>query len=150
MISATEISRKIRGKKILIDTNIIIYLTDIVDPYAVLSRQIFDLVESGEAEALFSILSVAEVMQGPIRKKEIDVAMTVKEYLVNFPNSDCQEIRQEVLDIVGRDGRVAWEKLRMADSLIIASGLLNQVDLFVSNDLHFAKALPPEMLISLR
>lgn len=150
MISASEIYRKISGKRVLIDTNIIIYLTDCIDPFDGLSRQIFDMVESGETEAVFSILSIGEVMQGPIRKLRPRIAMDVKEYLTNFPNSRCQEITYDVLDRVGMDVRIAWEKLRTADSLIIASGLSNQVDLFISNDLHFSKAIPSDLLISFR
>jgi predicted nucleic acid-binding protein len=101
MISAAEIARKIRGKRVLIDTNIIIYLTDRIAPYVPLSRQIFDMLESGETEAVLSILSISEVMQGPILRKDIRIAMEVKEYLTNFPNSHCQEITHDVLNMVG-------------------------------------------------
>jgi len=39
--------------------------------------------------------------------------------------------------------------LRTTDSLIIASGLENGVDLFISNDAHFKKAIPDGMSVSL-
>jgi len=147
-MSATTLVKLIHKKKVLIDTNIIIYLTDSIQPYAVVSRRLFDMVESGETEAVFSILSVSEVMHGPIRKGDTQVAMEVKEYLTNFPNSYCQEITKDVLDVVGQDNRIAWEKVRTVDSLIIASGLLNNVDFFISNDPHFLKAIPSNVLIS--
>ena len=41
-----------------------------------------------------------------------------------------------------------WSKLRTLESLIIASGLVNHVDVFVSNDEHFRQALPSHMLRS--
>ena len=74
----------------------------------------------------------------------------VKNYLLNFPNSFCQDITHEVIDCVGMDKRVDWTSLRTFDSLIIASGLHAKVDLFVSNDRHFSNALPSEMLLAFR
>lgn len=142
-------TRSIRGKKILIDSNIIIYLTDLIQPYAAATKKLFNMVEAGEAEAVISILSVSEVMHGPLRKGHIDVALEVKDYLVNFPHSHCQELSGDVLDIVGTDDRIAWKQLRTVDSLIIATGLQQDVDLFVSNDLHFKKAIPEDMIFSL-
>jgi hypothetical protein len=40
------------------------------------------------------------------------------------------------------------EKNQAVDSLIIASGLFAQADLFISNDARFIKSLPPDMLVS--
>ncbi len=134
----------------LVDTNIIIYLTEETAPYNKLSRELFSPVESGGAEAVFSILSVSEVMQGPIRAGKTCTGMTVKNYLLNFPNSFCQDITSDVIDHVGADKRVSWEALRTVDSLIIASGLHAQADLFISNDRHFMKSLSPELLLSFR
>jgi predicted nucleic acid-binding protein len=138
----------IRAKKVLIDSNIIIYLTDSIHPYAPISQQLFNMVESGETEAVISILSISEVMQGPIRRGSPGIAMEIREYLANFPNSHCQEITYDVLEMIGKDDRIAWRQLRTVDSLIIASGLLNEVDLFISNDIHFTKAIPSNMIIA--
>jgi len=148
MISQNDLENAVSGKKLLIDTNIIIYLTEGVEPYADLSRILFELVENGQATALFSIISIAEVMQGPLRRGLVKNAMEVKEYLLNFPNASCQEINGEVLDQIGRGGRIKWSKLRMVDSLIIASGLINEVELFISNDTHFLEAIPEKWIIS--
>ncbi|MFP4285062.1 MAG: type II toxin-antitoxin system VapC family toxin [Desulfovermiculus sp.] len=137
------------GKKVLIDSNIIIYLTEEIEPYCSLAREVFSLVEEGGGRAVISILSISEVMQGPLRAGMIEAAIAVKDYLTNFPNSICQHITSDVLDLVGRDQRVNWETLRTMDSLIIASGLHAHVDLFLSNDQHFARSLPTEMLLSL-
>jgi hypothetical protein len=106
------------------------------------------MIEEGISSAVISILSVSEVMQGPIRAGKTDTAMAVKNYLLNFPNSDCQYVTFEVLEHVGKDKRVNWKTLRAVDSLIIASGLHAHVDLFISNDRHFIKSLLPEILLS--
>jgi predicted nucleic acid-binding protein len=148
MISMANIENAIAGKKILIDTNIIIYLTDAIQPYTKRAQSLFEMIESGDSEAVISILSIGEVMQGPIRSNRTDLALEVMEYLIHFPNCHCQDINHEVLALVANDSRIAWNRLRAMDSLIIASGLANKVDLFISNDKHFKKALQNDLLLT--
>ncbi len=148
MISQSILNSAVAGHKILIDSNIIIYLTDSIQPYAPLAEGLFETVEAGDVEAVISILSIGEVMQGPSKRSDNSMAMEVKDYLVNFPNCHCQEITMNVLEIVGNDKRIDWSGLRTVDSLIIASGIVNGVDLFVSNDRHFIKSLPRKMILS--
>ena len=67
MISDAHLKRRVVGRNVLIDSNIIICLTDSVDPYRNLAKSLFAMVEAGDAKAVISILSVGEVMQGPTR-----------------------------------------------------------------------------------
>ncbi|MEA3360099.1 MAG: type II toxin-antitoxin system VapC family toxin [Thermodesulfobacteriota bacterium] len=148
LITPSALKKRISGKKILIDTNIIIYLTDMIQPYEPLSRLIFEMIEIGDASAVLSIISVAEVMQGPIKKGRHQNAQDVKNYLINFPNIFCQEITMGVLGRMGKNNLINWSRLRTTDSLIIASGLSNGVELFISNDTHFKKAIPGNFVLS--
>jgi predicted nucleic acid-binding protein len=148
MIPSTNFEKAISGKTVLIDSNIIIYLTDSVSPYVALSRRLFEMIEIGEVSALISIISVGEVMQGPLKKGLDQTALAVKDYLLNFPNLFCEPITNKVLDIIGNDNRIQWSKLRTVDSLIIASALKNEVNKIISNDHHFKQALPKELLLS--
>jgi predicted nucleic acid-binding protein len=147
--SPSALKKILSGKKVLVDSNIIIYLTDAIQPFAPVSRVIFQMIEKGDLFAVFSIVSIAEVMQGPIRRGLVQNAMDAKTYLFNFPNTSCQEITTQVIDKIGKDQRIEWTKLRTIDALIIASGLVNEVDLIVSNDAHFQSALPENLLLSL-
>ena len=149
-ITASALREQINGKKILVDTNIIIYLTDAIQPYEQLSRVLFEMVEHGDVSAVFSIITIAEVMQGPTKKGRRRIAQDVKNYLLNFPNTHCQEITTDVLEHIGRDKRIDWAKLRIVDSLIIASGLEGEADLFISNDDHFRRAVSPDLVLSFR
>jgi predicted nucleic acid-binding protein len=148
MISAGILKKAAQGQKVLIDSNIIIYLTDSIQPYEPLAKMLFQMVECGDAQAVISILSIGEVMQGPIRKGLEDIAFEVRDYLTNFPNSYCQDITFDVLNMIGKDTRINWPGLRTVDSLIIACGIYNEVDLIISNDAHFKKSLPSKMLLS--
>ena len=147
--SPSALKRVLSGKRVLVDSNIVIYLTDAVEPFAEASRSIFQLVEKGGLFAVFSILSIAEVMQGPLRRGLIQNAMDAKTYLLNFPNSICQPVTIQVIEEIGKDPRIEWKKLRTIDALIIASGLVNKVDRIVSNDAHFQSALPEDLVVSL-
>ena len=148
MISELSLKKAVKGKKVLIDSNIIIYLTDSIQPYDYLARLLFQILEDGDIEAVISILTISEVMQGPLRRGNNKIAFEVRDYLVNFPNSYCQDITFDVLEKIGNDSRVNWKMLRTVDSLIIASGILHNVSLFISNDNHFKKSLPRNMLLS--
>jgi hypothetical protein len=50
----------------------------------------------------------------------------------------------------GNDQRVEWAKLTTIDALIIASGLVRDVDLIISSDANFQSALPDGFLLSLK
>ncbi|MFO7665574.1 MAG: type II toxin-antitoxin system VapC family toxin [Desulfobacterales bacterium] len=148
MIKSSTLEKTVTGKFVLVDTNIIIYLTDSIPPYEKLSRQLFEMIEKGEVSAVLSVISVAEVMQGPLKKGSIEKAHEVKNYLMNFPNVHCQDITGDVLDNVGKNSAIEWSQLRVMDSLILASGLVNSVNLIISNDIHFKKALAGDIILA--
>ncbi len=77
----SKLKNLILGKRLLIDTNIIIYLTDRIQPYEKLSRIVFSLIEEGKAEGIISIVSIAEIMQGPLKKGLKKTALDVRKYL---------------------------------------------------------------------
>jgi len=148
VIKSTALNKAVQDKHILIDTNIIIYLTDRIEPYASLSKMLFEMIEKGEASAVLSVISVAEVMQGPLKKGNTQNALDVKNYLMNFPNTVCQEITSDVVGRIGLDPRIDWSQLRAMDSLIIASGIANKAELILSNDIHFKKALDKDFVLT--
>ena len=148
MIEPPILRKALAGKRVLIDTNIIIYLTDATPPYASLARQLFAMIEKGEVSAVFYILSIAEVVQGLIRKGELRTAGEIKTFLLNFPNTECQNITPAVLERIGNDPRIQWPRLRTVDSLIIASGLSNGVQKIISQDAHFQSAVSRELFFS--
>jgi predicted nucleic acid-binding protein len=148
VITVSNLEKKVLGKDVLIDTNIVIYLTDTVSPYDVMSRRLFEMVEAGEVQAFISIISISEVTQGPLKKGFYTAAAEVKDYLLNFPNLQCVDTTKEVLEFTGKDERINWSSLRTVDSLIIASALKSEADKIISNDMHFKRALPQNMIIA--
>ena len=86
MISAARLRKSVTGRKVLIDNNVIICLTDDIEPYQNLAKRLFGMIKAGQADAVISILSVGEVMHGPLKRSNPALAMQVRDYLVNFPN----------------------------------------------------------------
>jgi len=148
MIEPQTLKKALSGKKILVDTNIIIYLMDATPSYGSLSHQLFEMIERGDTFAVISIISVAEIIQGLLKKGSHQTAGEIKTYLLNFPNTECQDITPDVLEKMGNDDRIHWPRLRTIDSLIIASGLVNDVGKIVSNDAHFRSAISGSLLFS--
>ena len=92
-----QLEEYLLGKCVLIDTNIIIYLTDYVQSYFELSRRLFELIEQGSISGVISVVSIAEVMSGPLKDGFPDKAVDVREYLLHFPNLVCQEVTVDLV-----------------------------------------------------
>jgi len=146
--SAAWLEKQLSGRRVLIDTNIIIYLTDGVQPYADLAGGVFRSLEAGHFSAVISLVSVAEIICGPLRKGLNAAAFRARDYLLNFPNAECTPVDEDVIAAVGQDERVKWERLRAADALIVASGLVKGADRFLSNDLRWRGAFAGELLLT--
>ena len=78
LINLHELKKAVSGKRLLIDTNVIIYLTDSITPYNTLSALLFEVIEKGETTAVISIISVAEIMRCPLKNNLIQNAKDVK------------------------------------------------------------------------
>lgn len=148
MRSAAWLEKRLAGQLVLIDTNIIIYLTDAIQPYADLARGVFRGLEAGNFSALISLVSIAEVVCGPLRKGMKEPAFRARDYLLNFPNTECAPVDEEAIAAVGLDTRVRWDRLRAVDAVIVASGLVRGVNRFLSNDLRWRGALTEELLLT--
>jgi len=51
MIDVKTLKKSVRGRRILVDSDIIIYLTEMTEPYHHLSRELFAMIEGGNASA---------------------------------------------------------------------------------------------------
>lgn len=142
LIDHQKLKKRLWGQTVLIDTNIIIYLVEETSPYADLARFVMRNLEEGQFSGDLSLISVAEVMQGPLRKEQPGLAQEVKSYLLTFPNITCQGVDERVLDLMGRDSRVSWKNLRTIDSLIVSCGLVRNATAILSNDLRWKRAIP--------
>ncbi|MEA1866860.1 MAG: PIN domain-containing protein [Thermodesulfobacteriota bacterium] len=147
LIDHQKLKKRLWDQTVLIDTNIIIYLLEETPPYADLARFVMRNLEDGRFFGVLSLISVVEVMQGPLRKEQPGLAQDVKSYLLTFPNIKCQGIDERVLDLIGRDSRVSWKNLRTIDSLIVSCGLVRNATAVLSNDLRWKRAISSDFIV---
>ena len=149
LVSAGSLLRRLEGRKVLIDTNVIIYLVEDVPGYGNLAQHVFHSLEAGGFEGVVSAITLGELMMGPLRAGRSDVARNLRDWLGAFPNLECRPVDERVLAHLGKDPSVRWERLRATDALIVAAGLAAGAELFLSNDLAWRNALSPEVLVAL-
>lgn len=108
-----------KQKKIMIDTNIVIYFLEGDEVFEGISREVFSIIERGEAKGFISVISVAEILVKPMKLCNSQLVEKINRFLNIFPN----------LYIHGIDRSIAIEAaniravtgLKMPDALIIAS-----------------------------
>lgn len=148
VLTRAQAQARLFGRSVLIDTNVVVYLTENVATYGPLADFVFRSLEEGRFTAVLSAVTIAEVMMGPLRSGRPDLARRVERYLLAFPNTTCQAVDSRVLAALGADSRVRWERLRAVDALILASGLAAGADLVLSNDQRWRGALGTDLLVT--
>ncbi len=149
LVSPGSLLRRLEGRKVLIDTNVIIYLVEDVPGYGSLAQHVFQSLEDGRFKGVISTVTLGEVMMGPLRAGRADLARNLRDRLTGFPNLECCPVDGRVLARLGGDPLVRWERLRAADALILAGGLAAGAELFLSNDLTWRNAVSRHVLVTL-
>ena len=98
------------------------------------------MVRSGRNPGLVSMVTVAEVLVGPARSGDDRLHAEIGEFLTQLPGLRLREID---LAVAGRAATLrVRHRLRLADALIIASGLVAGASRIVSNDREWSAKLP--------
>ena len=107
------------------------YLDDHAE-YAPLLEPLFARWETGEANAVASVLVVAETLVGPLRSGAREAAANAVHWLSGLPGL---EIAPVTLDIGVRAAELRAEHgFPMADSLHAATALVRGAEVFLTND----------------
>jgi predicted nucleic acid-binding protein len=113
----TEELRK--KKKIMIDTNVVIYFLEGNEVLGSFSKEVFSIIEKGVVEGFISVITVAEVLVKPMKTSNNLLVNQIMNFLDTFPNLHVVDIEKsiaiEAAKIRGKTG------LKMPDALIISS-----------------------------
>lgn len=125
----------------MLDTSVLIAYLDPDDRANAVASEVVDgLVRSGRNPGLVSMVTVTEVLVGPARSGERELYAEVVEFLTQLPGLRLQEID---FPIAERAATLrAGHRLRVADALIVATGLAAGVGRIVSNDREWPARLP--------
>lgn len=128
------------------DANVLIYHLEGLTPYVDLTREFFTHLSGGTLRLIVSVLTAAEVLAGPYRARSPVRVTRTRAFLDTLPNTAIADVTFAIAD------RAAWLRrhgLRMPDALVMATALVHQADVLVTNDPVFRRRIPdaPQVLL---
>ncbi|MGD0329649.1 MAG: PIN domain-containing protein [Nitrososphaeria archaeon] len=120
--------------KIALDTNILIYLLEGIEPYASKVENLLSSFMKGENHGIISTINVAEILNGFYRAKEEKKAARAKTLLQDLAINDFEivPVTFEIADLAARLRVKRGGKL--PEALIVATAINQAASLIYSQD----------------
>jgi len=115
-----------------LDTSLFIYHLESHPRYAPLTQLVLGEVESGRRTAVASVIALMELTVRPWQLGREAVAREYEARLVHFPNLTLAEVTRDVARQAAQL-RARFE-LRRADALHVATALIHEASVLVTND----------------
>lgn len=144
---AANLAERLAAHQIIgLDTSIFIYHFEAHSRYLPLTWHILDDVAAGRRNGVVSTVTLMELTVHPWRTGRPDVARHYEALLVNFPNLKLIDVTREIARQAAQ--LRAKYNVRPADALLVATALLNEATVWVSNDRKL-KQVEPEIEVVL-
>lgn len=121
-----------KRKTIGLDTSIIIYLIEQHPRYFPAVYPIFQAIEAGRYQAIFSTLGLIELLTGPKKEKREDLVIKYQDYLAAYTNLAIVDVLQPI--IINAVQLRADYGIATPDSIHLATAMVFEVDEFITND----------------
>jgi predicted nucleic acid-binding protein len=122
----------LRGRRVYLDANVFIYAVEGSPEHAAFLEGLFDLLAAGDAAAVTSELTLAEVLAKPFAERRADLAAIYEEMVA--PSAWLSTVPVERA-IVVRAARLGPELgLKLPDAIHAASAEAAACEVFLSND----------------
>ena len=121
------------GKRVYVDTNILIYLFEGFPEYRHLIQEIADCVDNGEITLFTGEITIAEIMVMPFKKNDKNLirlyteALKNKDFITLIPTTQDVYLKTAFL-------RATFPKMKTLDSIQVASAIEGNTDVFITND----------------
>jgi len=119
-------------KKIALDTSILIYHLEDVQPYSELTEVVFVMLANGSFTGIFSTLSVTELLVKPFAEGKEEQIAACERFIRSLPNTVLvapgYEIARKAASLRGR------YRLRTPDALLLSTALNEKAEAFLTND----------------
>lgn len=125
----------IKNKKIFLDTNIFIYLLDRHEMYYQIVYDLFRNIESGQNQAITSVISPLEVMSAKYLVNDQEKTDEYSSFFVNTKNLNVVDINYLTCYKAAEIRRIYG--FRVSDSIQLASSIVHNCDLLITNDYKF-------------
>ncbi|MGH2483201.1 MAG: type II toxin-antitoxin system VapC family toxin [Candidatus Limnocylindria bacterium] len=121
-----------RHRRIGLDSNILIYVIERVDPWNQVAGELVDAVESGATAATISALGLAEILSGPARAGDLAVLERYDAEIRDIPGLSVESIGP---DLAGDAAVIRGVRgMSLADAVHLASARAVGATAFVTND----------------
>jgi len=121
-----------RLNKVGLDTSILIYHLEDIEPYADLTEIAFSAIAEGLPRAVLSMISITELLVQPFAKGEEDRITIFEQFILSLPNTD---LIPPTYSIAREAARLrAKYAIRTPDALLISTALSEKVEAFLTND----------------
>ena len=120
--------------RLYFDSNIFIYAFECETDFGHAARRAFRLIETGQVTAVTSELTLAEVLPGPLRSKDMQLEEAYETIFAGGSGFDVVPLSMAVLRDAAR--LVADSRLRLADALHVATALRSACAAFLTEALR--------------
>jgi predicted nucleic acid-binding protein len=122
--------------KVAIDSNCFIYLME-GSPYTNKLTDLFQKIESRSIKGVTSIITLSEILTGPYKIKDYKLVEEYRSTLLHFPNLTFREMD---FNIANKTAQCRAEYgLKTPDAIQLATAILEEADVFITNDMDFKK-----------
>jgi predicted nucleic acid-binding protein len=121
-------------KRILIDTNLFIYLMEKHPQYFEVARDVFLQIEKGQVYGITSTLVLTEVLTKPLKDNNENLARSYKAAISTFPNLSVKNIDSSVC-IIAAELRAKYG-FKTPDAIFIATAIEEGAEVFITNDIR--------------
>ena len=115
-----------------LDTSVFIYHVEAHPRYLPLTHEVLTGVQTGNWEAVTSVITLMELTVHPWRLNLASVALEYEELLIHFPHLVVADVTREVARQAAQ--LRAHQRIRPADALQVATALVHGATAFVTND----------------
>lgn len=125
------------GGSVYVDTNMLIYRVEMVEPYLTASMPLWDALDANQQDVVTSELSTLEVLVKPFRLADTVLEGLFIGTLYGTPGLFCTPITQSILRAAAQVR--ADTGLKTPDAIHAATALHQGCTLFVTNDAAFRR-----------
>lgn len=132
---------------ILADTPFLIYHLGDIKPYSDITTEIMDSAGAKNSKIFLSLISYTEILMGILNQKKPEAEKNFKDFIKNNSFIEIIDFKYEISDIAA--GIRSETNLGLADSIIIATALKNNIKFLITNDSQFLKVKNKDLKIIL-
>ena len=132
------------GKKVYFDTNIFIYMLEDLEPMKEYTERLLSRIEEQNSVIFTSELTIAECLVKPKECGNLELERIYLDQLTQNKNISLQSIDRKILIEASRIR--AEEKLKLPDSIHMATALHCNCNHFITNDKKIRSALKPQIV----